>query len=70
MPTKIDLAENVKKRRRQLGLTQQGLAIKAGLPISVITKIEQGVAKQPTIQTVTKISRALNISIDKLVDVL
>lgn len=67
MSTKINLAENIKRRRKQLDWTQQELAIKSGLPISVITKIEQEVATQPTIQTIIKISKALDISIDELV---
>lgn len=66
MSNKLNLAENIKKRRKQLGWTQQELAVKSELPISVITKIEQGVATQPTIQTVLKIADALSSNIDKL----
>ena len=66
MSNEINLAENIKKRRKQFGMTQQELAIKSELPISVITKIEQNVATQPTIQTIVKIADALEISVDKL----
>jgi len=36
------LAEFVKKRRKQLSLTQEELAVKAGVALTVIRKIEQG----------------------------
>ena len=37
-----DLAEFVKSRRKQLGLTQEAFAQKAGVALTVIRKIEQG----------------------------
>jgi y4mF family transcriptional regulator len=36
------IAEFVKKRRKQLGLTQEEFAAKAGVALTVIRKIEQG----------------------------
>lgn len=36
------LAEFVKKRRKQSGLTQEEFAIKAGVALTVVRKIEQG----------------------------
>lgn len=67
MSTEIYLSKNIKKNRIKLGWSQQDLATKANLPISIITKIEQGVTTRPEIQTVVKIAKALNVSIDKLV---
>jgi len=37
-----DLAEFVKVRRKQLGMTQEAFAQKAGVALTVIRKIEQG----------------------------
>ena len=37
-----ELSEFVKTRRRQLGLTQEEFAEKAGVALTVIRKIEQG----------------------------
>ena len=37
-----DLSEFVKTKRKQLGLTQEDLAEKAGVALTVIRKIEQG----------------------------
>jgi len=61
------LAENIKKYRKKLGWSQQKLAEKSGLSYNAITKLEQGVAKHPTIQTVTKLADAFKISLDELV---
>lgn len=36
------ISEFVKKRRKQAGLTQEEFAIKAGVALTVIRKIEQG----------------------------
>ncbi len=61
------LTKKVLALRKKAGWSQQKLAEKAGLSYNMITKIEQGVAKQPTIQTVMKIADAFDISIDELV---
>jgi len=61
------LGERIKKYRKKMGWSQQKLAEKAGLSYNVITKLEQGLAKQPTIQTVVKIANAFGISLDKLI---
>ena len=61
------LTKKVLALRKKAGWSQQKLAEKAGLSYNMITKIEQGVAKQPTIQTVMKIANAFNISLDELV---
>ena len=61
------LTKKVLALRKKAGWSQQKLAEKAGLSYNMITKIEQGVAKQPTIQTVMKIAKAFHISLDELV---
>ena len=63
----VMLNENIKKLRKKAGLTQEKLAIKAGIPYTTLAKIEIGVIKKPSIQTVQKIASALDISIDYLV---
>ncbi len=37
-----DLADFVKTRRKQLGITQEDFAQKAGVALTVVRKIEQG----------------------------
>lgn len=61
------LDKRIKQLRKKFGWSQQKLAEKAGLSYNVITKIEQGVAKRPTIQTMVKIADAFRISLDELV---
>ena len=62
------LEQKIKQLRNKLGWSQQKLAEKAGLSYTVITKIEQGVAKRPSIQTMVKLADAFRISLDELVD--
>ena len=64
----INLAGNIKKHRKAKGWTQQELATKASIPLSILAKIEQGFSNNPTIQTVLKIADALNITLNDLVE--
>ena len=61
------IAKRLKELRKRIGWSQQKLAEKAGLSYNTITKIEQGAATKPTIQTMIKIADAFKISIDELV---
>lgn len=61
------LAENIRKLRTKKGLSQEKLARLADISNNTLIKIEQGIAKEPTITTVTKIASALGVSIDVLV---
>ena len=61
------LAKKLKEFRKKTGWSQQKLAEKAGLSYNTITKIEQGAATMPTIQTMIKIADAFGISLDELV---
>ncbi|MBM3253433.1 MAG: helix-turn-helix transcriptional regulator [Candidatus Omnitrophica bacterium] len=61
------LGENIKKVRKKRKLTQDKLARLADIPYTTLTKIETGVIKKPSVQAVSKIARALSISIDELI---
>ncbi len=61
------LAENIKKHRQRLGLSQDQLARKASIPYSTYLKIESGYTPNPSIQAVLNIAEALGVSIDELV---
>ena len=61
------IEQRLRQLRKKIGWSQQKLAEKAGLSYNVITKIEQGVAKRPTIQTMMKLADAFGISLDELV---
>jgi len=61
------LSEKLKQLRKEKGWSQQKLAEKTGLSFNAITKIEQGLAKHPTLKTLVKIADVFGISIDELV---
>lgn len=61
------LAQNIKKLRKQHNLSQEKLAKNANVTYSTIIKIESGVNKNPTLDTLSKLADVFGISIDKLV---
>jgi transcriptional regulator with XRE-family HTH domain len=60
-------AEQVKKRRQAAELSQQALAAAAGLSISVVAQIEQGVRPNPKLNTVYALALALGTGVDDLI---
>ena len=61
------LSQNIKKLRRKLNLSQEELAKKASITYSTLIKIESGANKNPTLDTLRKISGTFNITIDELI---
>jgi len=61
------LSDQIKNFRKQKGWSQQKLAEKTGLSFNAITKIEQGLAKHPTLKTLIKLSDVFGVSLDELV---
>lgn len=61
------IGDNVKKFRKKKGLTQDGLARKADIPYTTLTKLESNVVKKPSVQTVAKIAKALDVSMEELI---
>jgi transcriptional regulator with XRE-family HTH domain len=59
--------QRLKHFRNSRGMTQDQLARKADIPYTTLTKIETGVIKNPSIQTVLKLAKGLNCSLDQLV---
>lgn len=60
-------AQNVQKRRKALGLSQEQLAERAGLHRTYIGMIERS-EKNITLRNIEKIAKALNVSIKDLFD--
>ena len=60
------IAKNIKKLRKQKGLSQDRLSKLADVSNNTIIKIESGGIQNTTIKTVQKIARALSISVDDL----
>jgi transcriptional regulator with XRE-family HTH domain len=62
------LWSRIRKLRQKAELSQEGLARKAGITTASIAKIELGGSANPTIRTLARITRALGVSIDGLVE--
>jgi len=61
------LSNNLKKLREKKGLSQDRLAKLADVANNTIIKIEQGENINPTLDTLKKIAKALEISVDDLI---
>jgi transcriptional regulator with XRE-family HTH domain len=60
------IAKNIKKIRKKKGISQDKLSKLAEVAYNTIIKIESGAIQNPTIETVQKIAKALNTSLDEL----
>jgi transcriptional regulator with XRE-family HTH domain len=60
------IAKNIKKIRKKRGISQDKLSKLAEVAYNTIIKIESGTIQNPTIKTVQKIAKALDISLDEL----
>ncbi len=63
---KSTIAKNIKKLRKQRGLSQDKLSKLADISHNTIIKIESGAIQSPTIDTANKIANALGVSLDDL----
>jgi transcriptional regulator with XRE-family HTH domain len=61
-------ADRLKALREQKDMTQQELAVKAGLAVSIVTKLEGGQTTDPRWSTVCALADALEVSISELRD--
>lgn len=61
------IAENIKKLRGKKGLSLEKIARLADLSLNTIVKVENGVNKNPTIETLTKIAKALEVGVNDLI---
>jgi transcriptional regulator with XRE-family HTH domain len=61
------LQANIRKLREKKGLSQEKLARLADVANNTIIKIESGENQNPTLETLQKIAKALDITIDDLV---
>jgi transcriptional regulator with XRE-family HTH domain len=64
--SKSNIAKNIKKLRKEKGISQDRLSKLADLSLNTIVNIEAGNNSNPTIETLEKIAKALGVSIDEL----
>lgn len=59
-------SNKIKQAREKLGLSQEKLARLADVSNNTVINIEAGKQNNPTIETLAKIAKALNIGVDDL----
>jgi len=64
---KSTIAENIKKYRNKMNVSQDRLSKLADVTYNTIIKIESGANKNPTIETLSKIAKALSVGVDDLI---
>nr|WP_181833224.1 helix-turn-helix transcriptional regulator [Bacillus taeanensis] len=58
----------IRKKRLEKGWTQFELAEKSGVPQPTISQIESGSRRYPTHQTIMKIAKALEITVEGVIE--
>ncbi len=61
------ISRNIRRRRKEVRFSQDKLAKLADVAYNTIVKIESGENRNPTIETLSKIAKALNVSVEDLI---
>lgn len=62
-----NVSKTLRKLREQKGLTQEKLARLADVSNNTVIKIEAGKNQNPTLETLKRLARVLDISVDDLI---
>jgi XRE family transcriptional regulator of biofilm formation len=62
----MSIASNVKKIRAEKGYSIERVARLADVSLSTVVKIEDGTNQNPTINSLSKIATALEVTVDNL----
>lgn len=62
------IAQNIKKYRKKKGVSQDKLSKLAGVTYNTIIKIESGATLNPRVETLRLIAKALNVTVDSLLN--
>ncbi len=63
----LSIGERIKQIRKEKGITQRELVRYTYLSINAISKLEQGLVKNPTIRSIAIMARLLDISLDEVI---
>jgi len=63
-----NIGQNIKKLRTDKGYSLERVARLADLSLNTVMRIESGINKNPTIETLTKIAKALEVKLDDLIN--
>ncbi|MDD4466969.1 MAG: helix-turn-helix transcriptional regulator [Candidatus Shapirobacteria bacterium] len=61
------IGKNIKKLRQEKGISQDRLSKLADLSLNTVVTVESGANPNPTIETLTRIAKALNVGVDDLI---
>jgi len=61
------ISTNIRKLRKKRGISQDRLSKLADLSLNTVVKVESGKNPNPTIQTLDKIAKSLNVKVDNLI---
>lgn len=64
MPT---ISKNIRKLREQRGISQDRLSKLADISLNTIAKLELDETQNPTIETLQKIAKALDVKVEDLI---
>jgi len=62
-----NISDNLRKLRGKKGYSLEKIARLSDLSLNTIVKVENGVNQNPTIETLTKIAKALEVGVDDLI---
>ncbi|OGZ04094.1 MAG: hypothetical protein A2648_02935 [Candidatus Lloydbacteria bacterium RIFCSPHIGHO2_01_FULL_41_20] len=68
MSNNQNLAKNITRLRKAKGLSQEKLARLADVANNTLIKMESGENQNPTLDTLKKVAKALEISVDELIN--
>ncbi|OGZ44489.1 MAG: hypothetical protein A2719_05195 [Candidatus Ryanbacteria bacterium RIFCSPHIGHO2_01_FULL_45_22] len=60
------IGKNIKRYRQERGLSQDKLSKLSDLSLNTVVKIELDESPNPTIETIQRIAKALEVSVDDL----
>jgi transcriptional regulator with XRE-family HTH domain len=63
----VSFAENLRSRRKELGLSQEQLGARADIQMADISRYESG-SRDPRVTTVARLAAALEVSIGELLE--
>ena len=62
------IAQNIKKYRKKKSISQDKLSKLAGVTYNTIIKIESGATLNPRVETLRLIAKALDVTVDSLLN--
>ena len=68
MSSNQNLANNIKRLREAKGLSQEKLARLAEVANNTLIKMESGENQNPTLNSLKKVAKALDVSVDDLIN--